>query len=79
MGSVPRINRLLSIVPRTILPYDFFKIGLVIKLAPKCVSFKNLFYSYDKLGKGVSIESHRLPYSLKLVTSYPISSNSKAA
>ena len=39
----------------------------------------NLFYLYDKLSKGVSIVSYRLPYSLKLVTSYPISSNSKAA
>ena len=39
----------------------------------------NLFYLYDKLSKGVSIVSYQLPYSLKLVKSYPINSNSKAA
>ena len=39
----------------------------------------NLHYLYDKLSKGVSILSDQLPYSLKLVKSYPIISNSKAA
>ena len=39
----------------------------------------DLFYLYDKLSKGVSIVSLRLPYSLKLVKSYPIIGNSKAA
>ena len=39
----------------------------------------DIFYLYDKLSKGVSIVSNQLPYSLKLVKSYPIISNSKAA
>ena len=39
----------------------------------------NIFYLYDKLSKGVSMLSNQLPYSLKLVKSYPVISNSKAA
>ena len=39
----------------------------------------DLFCQYDKLNKGVSIVSHQLPYTLKFVKSYPITSNSKAA
>lgn len=39
----------------------------------------NIFYLYDKLSKGVSMSSQQLPYSLKLVKSYPVISNSKAA
>jgi hypothetical protein len=38
-----------------------------------------LFYRYDKLSKGVSILFHQLPYTLQLVKSYPVTSNSKAA
>ena len=34
---------------------------------------------HDKLSKGVSIISARLPYTLQLVLSCPITSNSKAA
>ena len=36
-------------------------------------------YWYDKLSKGVSILSNQLPYTLQLVQTYPITSNSKAA
>jgi len=39
----------------------------------------NLFYRYDKLSKGVSILFSQLPYTLQLVKSYPVTSNSKAA
>jgi len=38
-----------------------------------------LVYKYDKLNKGVSILSNQLPYTLILVLSYSIASNSKAA
>jgi len=55
MGSVPRINCHLAIVP----------LLRVIQ--------------YDKWSKGVSIISHQLPYTLQLIISYPITSNSKAA
>ena len=34
---------------------------------------------HDKLSKGVSITSIRLPYTLKRVLSCPVTSNSKAA
>ena len=48
------------------------------KLPPsKCSTFKVI--QYDKPSKGVSIISHQLPYTLKLVISYPITRNSKAA
>ena len=39
----------------------------------------NIFYQYDKHNKGVSIISYQLPYTLKFIKSYPITSNSKAA
>jgi len=38
-----------------------------------------VFYSYDKLSKGVSILFYQFPYTLQLARSYPITSNSKAA
>lgn len=56
MGSVPRINCHLTIVP----PLT----GVI---------------QYDKGSKGVSSLSYQLPYTLKLLESYPIISNSKAA
>jgi len=34
---------------------------------------------YEEWIKGVSIVSDRLPYALKIITSYPIAGNSKAA
>ena len=34
---------------------------------------------YDKQSKGVSILPKQLPYTLQLVISYPVTSNSKAA
>jgi hypothetical protein len=98
MGSVPRINRLLTTVSRTIKSLKIQKptipnrISCVV-LSCRCVTSKlliisnlhhfwwctNIFYIYDKLSKGVPIVSNQLPYSLKLVKSYPIISNSKAA
>jgi len=39
----------------------------------------NNYKIYDGQGKGVSIVSKQLPYTLKPATSYPITSNSKAA
>ena len=41
--------------------------------------FANLFYWYNNQSKGVSILFYQLPYSLKPVKLYPITSNSKAA
>ncbi len=38
-----------------------------------------LNYLHEKWSKGVSILSDQLPYSLKLILSCPITSNSKAA
>src|SRR5271156_1911632 len=68
MGSVPRINCLLVIVP--------FK-GLYIKHNNANMTNKiKVFQLY--LQEIISI-SHQLPYTLILVKSYPITSNSKAA
>ena len=41
--------------------------------------YVDIVYQYDILNKGVSIEFLRLPYTLKFVISYSITSNSKAA
>jgi hypothetical protein len=71
MGSVPRINCLLAIVPLFNKGYS-----LQVKFTYRKAE---LFCQYDKLNKGVSIISHQLPYTLKFVQSYPITSNSKAA
>jgi hypothetical protein len=67
MGSVPRINCLLAIVP--------------IKGYFSHISYKKAdqLRQYDKQNKGVSITFNQLPYTLKFVKSYPIISNSKAA
>ena len=70
MGSVPRINCLLAIVP--LFKGYFLDIKFMSKKA-------DLICQYDKQNKGVSIISHQLPYTLKFVKSYPITSNSKAA
>lgn len=90
MGSVPRINCLLTTVSQSI---KCFLLGWVlIEFTHICSSSNSarlkgqafrsdisIFYIYDKLSKGVSIISTRFPYSLKPVKSYPVISNSKAA
>lgn len=43
------------------------------------MSGDTFFNIHDKLSKGVSILPVRLPYTLQLVLSCPIASNSKAA
>jgi len=63
MGSVPRINCLLAIVP-------IFLWVISQKI--------NFFLQHDKLNKGVSI-TNKLPYTLKFVKPCSITSNSKAA
>ena len=67
LGSVPRINCHLAIVP-------LFIFNKWLKTNPLTRTVQ-----YDKRSKGVSILSYQLPYTLKLVPSYPITSNSKAA
>lgn len=72
MGSVPRINCLLAIVPSK-------KVNDYIKhLAMRWYFHVDKVYQYDILNKGVSIVLI-LPYTLKFVISYSITSNSKAA
>jgi len=69
MGSVPRINCLLVIVP-----------CIRVTHYTQCrYNMADYIHQYDKQNKGVSIVSHQLPYTLKFVQSYPITSNSKAA
>lgn len=81
MGSVPRINRPLATVSRAIIlniPFSFMD-----KLCRLSLSMSHyligVFYRYDKQSKGVSILFQQLPYTLQLVKSYPVTSNSKAA
>jgi hypothetical protein len=77
MGSVPRINRPLAIVslhfPNTVI------IMCVIMLSILVLGIFMDHYWYNNQSKGVSILSQQLPYSLKPVKLYPLTSNSKAA
>jgi hypothetical protein len=86
MGSVPRINCHLAVVP---LPHFFLheflpqaKFFMIIKVTSHVSGEGRTStvpsYMIDS-SKGVSILSNRLPYTLKLVRSYAITSNSKAA
>jgi hypothetical protein len=74
VGSVPRINRPLAIVSWEILLllWITFRRQYTRRLV-------NLFYWYNNQSKGVSILLYQLPYSLKPVQLYPLTSNSKAA
>ena len=65
--------------PALVLANVMEKLPYFAKMEQRSIYSTNLFYLYDKLSKGVSIVSYQLPYSLKLVKSYPINSNSKAA
>ena len=79
MGSVPRINHLPAIVSwdwNYLPPFMDYLETSVYRIFWITI---NLFYWYNIQSKGVSIVFLRLPYSLKPVKLYPITSNSKAA
>lgn len=80
MGSVPRINYHLAIF-LILIESMIVKVALISQKKLHCDFEGELYRSqlYDRLTKGVSIVSYRLPYTLKLVRSYAITSNSKAA